>query len=304
MITGNLVSPRRIFAQNLRAFFYFILRRLLRSTLTAHAMDNRNVSNSQNSARRAQPSRDARSPRELEELDAETTALFLSLLGQQPQQPRKKPAASDASAAGPPQGEKQPASVIADGSNKVDGLIARTPTRHGEQEEQNQGDGEQPPADGDGPAATGRATLPAGDAILQSMSQLQQPGEASPTAASQLDEVAQQIAGRILVSDPASGGREVRIILKSDILPEAEIRIVQDSGRLQVQFHTSSAGTQALLENHRAALQNRLHERLEGRELQVSVERTASSDSGAHDGRSRGQFIDPYDAGVQGDPGE
>jgi type III secretion system needle length determinant len=130
-----------------------------------------------------------------------------------------------------------------------------------------------------------------GDAILDSLSKTQSvaPAEAPlPTDGGSLENVVQQICDKILVSDPASGGREVRITLKDSILPGTEIRLLQDAGRLQVQFVTDNVDSQNRLAQHQAALQSLLSERLEGRDVVVEV----AMESGAEnmgDGRSRQQ---------------
>ncbi len=102
------------------------------------------------------------------------------------------------------------------------------------------------------------------------------------------DQVVQQICDKILVSDPGTGSREVRIILKESALPGTEIRLVQEAGKLQVQFVTDNADSQLKLQQHQATLQTMLNEKLGGQEVVVEVAMDAQGqDMG--DGRSRQQ---------------
>ena len=128
------------------------------------------------------------------------------------------------------------------------------------------------------------APTPIGDAILQNM-QPTAHWENTPVEI-RLDFLAAEVAERILVSDPAaSGPAEVRIAVKESILPGVEVRIIQDQGRMQVQLITSSDSSYQFLNQHHAALQEHLDQRLGDRG--ISVELQMSSDS---QGRSRNRY--------------
>lgn len=129
-----------------------------------------------------------------------------------------------------------------------------------------------------------------GDAILQSFAKADVApiADVAPAEPSQsFETVAQQIADRILVADPASGNREVRITLKDSILPGTEIRIEQQSGKLQIQFFTDSPRSHELLAQHQASLQERLAEKLARHDVVVNVEFDARGQDQPQDGRSR-----------------
>ncbi len=130
-----------------------------------------------------------------------------------------------------------------------------------------------------------------GDAILEGFSKVsgEVAVEAVPVAdGGGLDQVVQQICDKILVSDPGSGSREVRIVLKDSIMPGTEIRLLQDAGKLQVQFVTDNADSHTRLAQHQAALQTLLNEKLGDREVVVEVAMDAQGQD-AGDGRSRQQ---------------
>ncbi len=141
------------------------------------------------------------------------------------------------------------------------------------------------------------------NAILQSMfSHIKAPETAdSPKAdpaekpaARSLVEVASQIADRILVSEKkADGSQEIRIHLKSDILPDTEVRITKENNTLHVSFHTGDSGVQKLLSEHKTELSNHLVQKLD---VEVKVEviplshQTGGGMESNSDGRSRGRF--------------
>ena len=135
-----------------------------------------------------------------------------------------------------------------------------------------------------------------GDAILEGFSKVAQssPVEAPPTVdappAAGFDNVVQQICDKILVSDPGSGTREVRIMLKDSVLPGTEIRLVQEAGKLQVQFVTDNADSASKLAQHQATLQTLLNEKLSNHEVvvEVAMDSQSGQDMGG-DGRSRQQ---------------
>lgn len=88
-----------------------------------------------------------------------------------------------------------------------------------------------------------------------------------------LDEIVQQLAARLLVSDSGGAvGGEVRILLKESVLAGTEIRIRRDQGEIQVIFLTASADAEQFLIEQRFSLQTLLGERLRD-SVRVSVER-------------------------------
>ena len=139
-----------------------------------------------------------------------------------------------------------------------------------------------------------------GDSILQSFGgppteKAAQPNAASgvseskaATAGDTIAEVSQTIADRILVSDPAHGGdAEVRIMMKDSVLPGTEVRITEQNGELQIQFHTDSPESRDMLAKHQTQMTERLNERLE-RNVAVDIE-FDSKGQGDQQGRSRQQ---------------
>jgi type III secretion system needle length determinant len=128
-----------------------------------------------------------------------------------------------------------------------------------------------------------------GDAILDGLSKTAGPVavETTPPAdGGGFEQVVQQICDKILVSEPGSGVREVRIMLKESALPGTEIRLIQDAGRLQVQFITDNADVHTRLAQQQATLQALLNEKLRDHEVVVEVAMDSQSpDTG--DGRSR-----------------
>jgi type III secretion system needle length determinant len=129
------------------------------------------------------------------------------------------------------------------------------------------------------------SSLPSGDSILAALhegrpdqaQQAQQAGGPNLAAASQVEtasrpgeSLAAQLAERILVSAPdAAGGREVRILLREDVLPGTEIRIQrQEGGALSVSFVTNDLRAEQILGG--GALSD-LHNALAGK-LQVEVQ--------------------------------
>ncbi len=95
------------------------------------------------------------------------------------------------------------------------------------------------------------------------------------------------IVDRILVEVPGTSHRqEVRIRLSQDLLPETEVRIFREGGRLEVHFVTKSQQALDQLSPHLHALKEVLERR--GEELvYVSVDLTKGSDSGQNEGHSR-----------------
>ncbi len=133
------------------------------------------------------------------------------------------------------------------------------------------------------------------DAILRSFigesntkAQVQSTSQSSAPA--DINNVVTEVADQILVSE-VDGAREIRITLKDSVLPGTELRLVQEQGRMQVQFITKVADSNELLTAHQASLQTALNEKLPGRDFVVSVQSgsEASNDPNQQqEGRSRG----------------
>ena len=105
----------------------------------------------------------------------------------------------------------------------------------------------------------------------------------------ELNAVVQQVADQVQVAD-VNGSREVRITLKESILPDTEIRLVQESGRLQVRFVSNTPESLDRIASHQRVLQAALNQKLPGRDVVVSVQTNVDSSSDNPDGRSRGQY--------------
>ena len=139
--------------------------------------------------------------------------------------------------------------------------------------------------------------FPNAESILQAMRPPEVHAPQAPRAMAEpinLDNTATAIAQRILVSDPELGrGQEVRIQLKENILPGAEIRITRDAHGLSVEMVTTNEATRAFLRNNQDGLVQHLQERIKD-PIQVTVrmgDHGPGQDSG-HDpnqGRSRQQ---------------
>jgi type III secretion system needle length determinant len=126
------------------------------------------------------------------------------------------------------------------------------------------------------------SSLPSGDSILAALHEgrpdhAQQAGGPNLAAASQVktasrpgESLVSQLAERILVSAPdAAGDREVRILLRENVLPGTEIRIQrQEGGALSVSFVTNDLRAEQILGG--GALSD-LHNALAGK-LQVEVQ--------------------------------
>ncbi len=133
-----------------------------------------------------------------------------------------------------------------------------------------------------------------GDAVLRAFqaSGAQGPAQAQAAApsssAAAVQEVAREVAERILVSEAAPGGRqEVRIFIKESVLPGTEVRLTRHEGTLTVELLTTAPESGRVLTEHRDSLVNQLRERL-GQDVQVEVRsRETGRESGQ--GRSRGQ---------------
>ncbi|MEM1304139.1 MAG: type III secretion HpaP family protein [Planctomycetota bacterium] len=157
---------------------------------------------------------------------------------------------------------------------------------------QDAGDGDRGSGDnqsGDAGEGQNEKTFSLGDTILRGMSR---GADVAATAGAQagrdatLDGVVQQIADRILVSEPNSGQREVRIILKDSVLPGTEVRLTQHAGKLQIQFVSESQKSLDLLNQNQTVLQQRLNEKLTKHDVTVQVEMDGQGQPD-QDGRSR-----------------
>lgn len=140
-----------------------------------------------------------------------------------------------------------------------------------------------------------------GDAILQSIRPAEQAPVAPAAPAStetRVAALAEQVAERILVSDPSQAGqREVRVLLKDDVLPQTEVRISRQDGEVRIEFVTQSSDSYALLAEHQSDLQSRLSQRLDQQPVTVALTHSgsdASREQGQPDGRSRNRR-DLYD---------
>jgi type III secretion system needle length determinant len=128
-----------------------------------------------------------------------------------------------------------------------------------------------------------------GDAILQALSGGKTEEPARTEAPPALNQMIDEIADRVLVSEPGTTDHaEVRIQIKDSILPGTEVRIAEVNGELQISLHTESQQSFDLLNRHVEVLQSRLEQRLDGRHVAVQLSQGAQSGSD-HQGRSRQQ---------------
>jgi type III secretion system needle length determinant len=109
-----------------------------------------------------------------------------------------------------------------------------------------------------------------GDAILRGLMG-GGPAAALPEPPPGAGRLLQEIASRILVSDPSGGApREIRIAVKEDVFPGLEIRIAEADGRLRIQLVALPGADVALLQGQIASLAEHLGRRLK-RELEVEL---------------------------------
>ena len=111
--------------------------------------------------------------------------------------------------------------------------------------------------------------------------------EATNDVPADMNAIVHQVAEDVMVSEIDS--REVRISIKDSILPETEVRLVQDGGRMQVRFVTTSSDSLEKITQHQNSLQTALNERIPGRGFVVSVEMDSTTFSDHRDGQSRGK---------------
>src|SRR5262249_24122393 len=113
------------------------------------------------------------------------------------------------------------------------------------------------------------------------------PKSGAVAASDSVNQLADQVASRILVSDTQySGQMEVRIQLKDSILPGTEVQITQVNGEVQIKLVTESNHSFDVLSTNAEVLKNQLEKRLDGRTVQVEVSMQNNADGGG-DGRSR-----------------
>lgn len=215
----------------------------------------------------------------------QAAAQFASLLGADPPQAPQKKEDQDWETR---RGDSESGDVQQGGSDRPssDQRVSRRGERRGD-------DGDNSEKEGEGKGFQEEVVLSSpGDAILQGMSRAAPAAvqDAAAMAGPSLDNVVQQIADKILVSDPGTSGgvREVRIMLKESALPGTEIRILQEAGKLQVQFRTDNTRVQEMLLQNQSSLQTLLSERLEKHDVVVDVAMDSRSQD-TNDGRSRQQ---------------
>ncbi len=120
---------------------------------------------------------------------------------------------------------------------------------------------------------------------------------ASTARIENLQRVLAETVTRVLVSDPLHDGRqEVRIEFAREVLPDTEVRLWRQEGRLHVEFLSTTATS----ETHRlpdglARLAEVIHQRQPQPELPVVTLRLQDSPGQPGDGRSRQQYHAPQE---------
>lgn len=141
-----------------------------------------------------------------------------------------------------------------------------------------------------------------GAAVLQSFLQqsanaalLSAPVAAStPAAAPSLVSLVAETVTRVLVSDPLhDGNREIRVQLAQDVLPDTEVRMWREAGRLHIEFSSPPAVAEGGLRDALPRLPQAIQQRQLEAELPVVTLQTSGADSGSHpqDGRARQQYV-------------
>ncbi|PTY07827.1 hypothetical protein DB347_06270 [Opitutaceae bacterium EW11] len=141
-----------------------------------------------------------------------------------------------------------------------------------------------------------------GAAVLQSFLQQGTPAVA-PSAAlpavqaapriQNLDAIVADTVSRLLVSDPLHDGRrEVRIALAPSVLPDTEVRLWREEGRLHVEFTSPPAVADSGLQDALPRLGEAIHQRAPQLETPVVTLRVQDGQTGGQpqDGRSRQQY--------------
>jgi type III secretion system needle length determinant len=116
-----------------------------------------------------------------------------------------------------------------------------------------------------------------------------------------LSELVKEVADRIMVGNTGpDGAKEVRIILKDEVLGGSEVRISEHAGAIQVTFVAETKDAEQFLETHREDIAVALGERLD-RTVEVSVMDRNSDDTGGDNPGQGGQ--DARQEGGQQDSG-
>ena len=133
------------------------------------------------------------------------------------------------------------------------------------------------------------ATLALGDAIPRGLQGKSEPELAAvgSTAVSEsnLSEIVEKVAARILVADRSTGAPEVRITLNQSFLNGAEVRVRHDGGQIVVELTSPNPESQSFLRERGNDLQQALQDRLGG-EVRVEI-RSQDAGRDPQDGRSR-----------------
>ena len=113
-----------------------------------------------------------------------------------------------------------------------------------------------------------------------------------------VNQIAQQVAARILVSPPGAANPEVRIQLKESVLQGSDVRILREGGALKVVFVASSQEAANFIAANRDSMATALSDRLPGERVDISVETQQSErERSEHgEGRSRQQYVADDDA--------
>ncbi|MGC8720801.1 MAG: type III secretion HpaP family protein [Thermodesulforhabdaceae bacterium] len=107
------------------------------------------------------------------------------------------------------------------------------------------------------------------------------------SSAELIPELVRKMVDRILVEVPGTSHKqEVRIRLSQDILPDTDIRIFREGGRLEVHFVTGSRESSDFVSPHLASLKDALESR-QGEPVNVSLQYTGEGRGDQSQGRSR-----------------
>ncbi len=144
-----------------------------------------------------------------------------------------------------------------------------------------------------------------GQSILQSLdsqsaaaASAQVSGPATAERIEQVSSLMNEMADRVLVTDPLHGqNTEVRIKIAENIMPGTEVRVWrEDGGQLRVEFDTTNAYWARVLNDSTTQLSQRLNERLN---LPEGAQVTVQHDGGQpQDGRSRNRYT-PWELAQQ-----
>lgn len=140
------------------------------------------------------------------------------------------------------------------------------------------------------PLPSAEAALAAGQTA--SGPQEVKPAEVTAAARADINQIAQDIAERVLVSRPGEAGRpeEVRIQLKDSVLQGSEVRVYREGGELQVEFITKTPEATSFVAGHLGDMERTLADRLPGEVVRVS-QQDPSAEKGEDEGRSRQQYV-------------